>query len=284
MKLSFLIQLMFLLLLVVGIYLIFTDSIQGKMKIILIIFCFFMGSYLFFKLPVFKDHNEIISSPLTAEDSYKIGIDDMKPAEGPIGVSTWIYIDDWNVKYGKKKIIMKPINRNDNYPTIFLHKHKNDLSVSVNVVRDNGYIDPVTQKPVTFDDDDESIEGVKPPSNSERRGTTIENISIQKWVNIIVTFNNRTLDVYINGKLVKSTPFDNVIHSKNVDGIKITPNGGFGGFVSKTQYFPSFITPAKAWKIYRGGFGDMFASALNKYNLSVTFYEDSVARNKYTMF
>ena len=69
-----------------------------------------------------------------------------------------------------------------------------------------------------------------------------------------------------------------------ISNLKITPNGGFGGFISKVQYFPYFITPAKAWSIYRGGFGDAFESALNKYNLSVTFYEDQIEKKKYFVF
>jgi len=86
--------------------------------------------------------------------------------------------------------------------------------------------------------------------------------------------------------LVKSKPFDNVIINGNgyADDILITPSGGFGGFVSKVQYFPYFITPAKAWSIYRSGFGDAFESALNKYNLSVSFYEDQVEKKKYYVF
>ena len=63
MKLSFLIQMMLLLLLVVGVYLLFTDSIQGKMKLIMIVFCLVVGVYLFMKLPMFKDNNEVLSSP-----------------------------------------------------------------------------------------------------------------------------------------------------------------------------------------------------------------------------
>ena len=42
--------------------------------------------------------------------------------------------------------------------------------------------------------------------------------------------------------------------------------------------------PEKAWSIYKGGFGDAFESALNKYNMSLSFYRDSVEQNKFYLF
>jgi len=324
MKLSTLIQLMLLLILVVGVYLLFSNSVQGKMKIILIAFCFVIGSYLFFKLPMFKDHNEILSTPEKATDVNIIDKDAIKKTDGPIGISTWIYIDDWNVSYGTEKVVLRPEDENDNFPTIVLDAYKNDLTVSVNVVGDGDEDDWRLSEEEKLDRkekyqlendkrleiwkqkgfSDEQIAKKKQKMKEKRKrqraevrserkqdyadslteDITIENVNIQKWVNIVVTFNNRTLDVYINGKLVKSRPFKNIINAKHNGGIEVGSEQGFGGYIAKTQYYPYFITPAKAWKIYRGGFGDMFASALNKYNLSVTFYEDNVERNKFSIF
>ena len=128
--------------------------------------------------------------------------------------------------------------------------------------------------------------GVGCTENSQDVEVIIENINLQKWVNIIAAVNDRTLDVYINGKLVTSKAYDNIINTVLINSrdLTVTPNDGFGGFVSKIQYYPHFITPKKAWEIYRGGFGDAFASALDKYNLSVTFYEDQVEKKKYWVF
>lgn len=309
MKLSFLIQMMLLLLLVVGVYLLFTDSIQGKMKLIMIVFCLVVGVYLFMKLPMFKDNNEVLSSPQSAKNEYVLPGEELKKSDGPIGVSCWLYIDNWNYNYGQQK----PVIRSNNiyFPTITLDAYKNDITVSVKVYGDDSSDRVYTDEQLKFElenkgysshtsDDslscssssgtivlnDTTDTGVSCPNRTDvPEDITIENINIQKWVNVITTFNNRTLDVYINGKLVKSKPFNNIIINGNYeDDILITPDGGFGGFVSKVQYFPYFITPAKAWSIYRGGFGDAFESALNKYNLSVTFYEDQVEQKKFYIF
>ena len=120
----------------------------------------------------------------------------------------------------------------------------------------------------------------------QESGAKIENINMQKWVNIITTVNNRSLDTYINGKLIKTKTFNNVIDTTafNYGNIVITPNGGFGGYVSKVRYYPRYITPNEAWNIYKDGFGDAFASTLDKYNVSLTFYEDQVEQNKFFLF
>ena len=86
---------------------------------------------------------------------------------------------------------------------------------------------------------------------------------------------------------MKSTPFNNVIQSRGDDdsgSIVMTPSGGFGGYIGKTDYYPYFVNPSKAWSIYKGGFGDAFESTLNKYNMTVAFYEDNVEKNKFHVF
>ena len=131
MKLSFLIQMMLLLVLVIGVYLLFTNSIEGRMKLIMIVFCLVVGIYLFVKLPMFKDNNEILSSPQSAKNEYIIRGDELKKSDGPIGLSCWIYIDNWNYKYGEEKTIIE--SDNIYFPNITLGAYKNYLNVSFSV-------------------------------------------------------------------------------------------------------------------------------------------------------
>ena len=255
MKLSFLIQLVFLLLLIVGVYALMTNSIGGRSKMILIIFVLVIGIYLFHKLPLFRSYNLIVNEPQRADVSYVIQsdtlMDNKKP--GPFTTSMWIYIEDWNQNYGEQKSIFKRVDGTDVLQEIKLAENTNDLIIDIK---------------------GEDI-------------TTIQNINLQKWVNITVAVTHRNMDVYINGKLVRSKVFDTpIIFNENKDkNITICEDGiGFDGYISKVRYYPYFITPQKAWDIYREGFGDVFASALNKYNMSVTFYEDAVEKKKYWVF
>ena len=67
MQLSFLIQLILLLLLVLGVYLVFTNSVSGRKKLIIIVFCVVIGLYLYSKLNFFKSNNEFYGSPQSAK-------------------------------------------------------------------------------------------------------------------------------------------------------------------------------------------------------------------------
>lgn len=331
MKLSFLIQLVMLLLLLVCIYLIFTNSVEGRTKLIMIIFCIVLGLYLFSKINVFNSYDEFVSVPQSAKESIaSIEADKLKKSEGQFTMSCWIYIDDWNYKYGEKKVIMQRNNQGMTAPVIELGKYKNDLKVTLETFKDEAetndyktalrdavfnstqYTESTTlstdfpdgntldidcsneniifcSETDTLDDcADIDIKNYNIPCSDAQNTeeTIIDNIPLQKWVNIITTISDRSIDIYINGKLVKTKTFSNAIDttSFNNSDVEIVPSGGFGGFISKVRYYPYYISPQKAWDIYKEGFGDAFESALNRYNMSVSFYQDSIEQNKLFLF
>lgn len=314
MKLSFLIQLILLLLLVLSLYMVFTNNVMGRMKLILIIFCVVIGVYLFSKLKVFNNYDEFYSTPTNGRSinqSFTIDKDALKKSDGHFAISVWMFIDDWNYKYGEKKhILKKKVNSTLSLPHMYLDEYKNDLYIDVDMMSKDAesyqklLTDTLNNAGVQVDDTmtyncqddliydssdimvlDGSQNRVNCP-NGSKQTIKIENINMQKWVNVITTINNRTLDVYINGKLVKTKTFDNVIDPivLNSGGIDLVPNGGFGGYFSKVQYYPYFINPEKAWTIYRSGFGDAFESSLERYNMALSFYKDSVEQNKMYLF
>lgn len=314
MKLSFLIQLLLLIILIVGVYLVATNSITGRTKLIAIVFLVVVGIYLFNALPFFQNYNEIVSDPQDARLQYEIAASELKPTDGQFTLSAWVYIEDWNTRYGEEKIILKKHvpGSTTNVPKIYFDAYKNDLKIKLDVMTESlsdfqssmyeklvdlGVEGSINASDLTcsgefiYDTNDDQY--VKDSgdnniscSNVTEQEVVIENIPLQKWNHFAVAANTRTMDVYLNGKLVRSQAFNNVINTGdfNSGGITVTPNGGFGGFISKVQYYNYFITPQEAYNIYRGGFGDVFASALNKYNMSVTFYEDAVERKKYWVF
>lgn len=306
MKLAFLIQLILLLLLVVSLYMVFTNSVGGRMRLIMIVFCVVIGIYLFQKLKIFNDYDEFYSTPTSARttgaQTIMINKEELKKSEGHFSVSMWIFIDDWNYNYGATKNILKKVDVTGlALPHIYLDAYKNDLHIDVDMfAKDSDDYQTLLKDKFrgSFADGDtlSCVDNVIYHNGSATTDTCpepdvsqnmiIENINMQKWVNIITTVNNRTMDVYINGKLIKTKTFDNIIDPVllNSGGIELVSGGGFGGFFSKVQYYPYFITPEKAWSIYKGGFGDAFESALDRYNLSLSFYKDSVEQNKMYLF
>ena len=80
-------------------------------------------------------------------------------------------------------------------------------------------------------------------------GTMLKNIPLNKWFNITGVIDNRTFEVYMDGKLVKTislygSPF-------NSSGrMYITKNGGFNGSLAYLQYFNTTLQPKRIKTLY----------------------------------
>jgi len=68
----------------------------------------------------------------------------------------------------------------------------------------------------------------------------IEDIPIEKWINVIIRCDQHKLDVYINGTLTKSHHLLGV-PKQNYDDVYVALNGGFSGNTSSLRYFASAI-------------------------------------------
>ena len=116
-------------------------------------------------------------------------------------------------------------------------------------------------------------------SNYDIYITLVENFSIQKWVNLTISFYNRTLDIYLDGKLVKTNVLPNTLYcdgSSDYD-VLITPNGGFSGLTSGFQYYPNSLNPTQAWDIYTKGYStSLFGGMFNKYKLKFSLMEGDI--------
>lgn len=326
------VQLVFILILLVGLYLIFTNSIQGRIKLVIIITVLILGLYLLVNSSLFKSYNELLTTPVSSKEMYEISGDTLKPANGAYTMSTWIYVDDWNYRYGQNKVIFKKSGgkaSGGRFPMMYLDKYSNNLHIKLGVYNDgsdiknkeyirkleeklalsgqtiipvdsstyklgckDGYIVAKSEdETIVFDgtENDYTVECDDMVTDDIEK-VVIDNIPLQKWVNIIMSLNNRTMDVYINGKLVKSVAFNNVINmsSFNNGDIILTPNGGYSGYIGHVRYYNEFITPQEAWDIYTsdvGGALSMGELTGNKdYGMSVTLYEDDVELNSYKVF
>jgi len=100
----------------------------------------------------------------------------------------------------------------------------------------------------------------------------IQNIPIQKWTNLIVTLNNRSLDSYINGKLIKTCVLPSPAYVDDTANIYLTPLSGFSGYTSRFNYWNDTVNPQQAWNIYKSGpGGNLFSNFLNQYKLQLNF-------------
>lgn len=137
--------------------------------------------------------------------------------------SVWIFIDDLTYNSGKYRCVFykgndyatnpnandsetQGLNFPNNAPGLYLMPNTNDLVVMMN----------------TFNVINEEI--------------LINDVPINKWVNVIIRCQNNTLDVYVNGSIIKSHDLHGV-PKQNYGDVYVAPNGGFSGYISNLWYY-----------------------------------------------
>lgn len=83
----------------------------------------------------------------------------------------------------------------------------------------------------------------------------VKNIPIQKWVHIMAVVYGKSVDVYIDGKLVKTCLLKNLVTTKPGQDAIVTPGGGFNGLTSRLRFLPYPANPQEAYNIYKEGPG-----------------------------
>jgi hypothetical protein len=165
--------------------------------------------------------------------------------DGGYGMQWWMYVKDWNYGYGKKKSVVKrPDSTNGAVmnPHISLHPTDNSLQVSVSVY-------PST----------EGGSGKAEPAPAGHSGSSddvficdVSNIPLQTWFSVSVTVFGRNMDIYIDGKLVKSC-FLSGVPKPAVGDIQLTPDGGFSGNICNFYHYPKMLTPSDAMSFWAAG-------------------------------
>jgi len=175
--------------------------------------------------------------------------------------SVWFYVEDWNYKYGQQKVLLQRLTTDAKPSTIIaLAPFQNDLVVSI----------------LTYPNSDVASK----KTSSTNFDCTVKNVPIQSWVNALISVNGRTLDIYLDGKLVKTCVMPGVAVLVQNTPVTITPNGGFSGFTSNIEYWAKASTPQEAWNIYRKGHGGG-TNIFNKYKIKVAVLEDNRERASY---
>ena len=158
--------------------------------------------------------------------------------------SIWLFVDDWSYKYGEEKTVLVR-NEGKACPRIFLDPMENNLEV------------------VIFD------------YNDTYNKCRIDNIPLQKWVNVIVSVYNQTLDIYLDGKLIKTCVLEGVPKLDASQNVFITPDGGFSGWTSNIEYWDKALNPEEAYSVYQKGNGTGGLASIFKYGIRLEFVDDN---------
>ena len=87
----------------------------------------------------------------------------------------------------------------------------------------------------------------------------VKDLPLQKYVNICITMHGKTLDVYQDGKLVKTGVYKNYFKVDSANGVALrylqgTNANGYDGYFSRLQVINEALNPDEIYKIYMGGY------------------------------
>jgi len=189
--------------------------------------------------------------------------------------SIWFFINDWQYNYGQNKVVfgrmnsnllqdqsvvISDIQNNSPCPVVLLGDYQNDLIIFL------------SQTPSTG------------TSISVPEPVIISNVPLQKWVNLVISVYGKTMDLYIDGKLIQTVVMLGTANVNNTENVYITPLGGFNGWTSNFQYFANPLNPQQVWDIYQQGYsGSMMSSLSNSFNLTVTVNNNGVPTKTFTI-
>ena len=183
--------------------------------------------------------------------------------------SIWFFIDDWNYRYGEPKVIFGRMTTGQSdkepCPSVVLGPVQNNIIVSLAVYPGL---------------DEQPEDG----SNFIVHNCAIANVPIQRWTNLFVSVYGRALDIYLDGKLVRTCVLPGVSKIDANAPVYVTPMGGFSGWTARFQYWPESSDPQKAWNVYKAGYGASFLGNLfGKYTIKVSLMEGDTEDSSFSI-
>ena len=184
------------------------------------------------------------------------------------GYSVWLYIDAWRTN-GTSTINKNILTRtNSNVPLFQLHLDNNQNNLMLVM-------------------------------NSTDKPCMIRNVSLQKWINITMSVYGNTVDLYLDGKLVRTCVMTSMPASlSSTDDLYIgggynmdsTTNiitgedGDLQGFISNVVYNADYFSPEQAWNIYSAGYsGAGMFNFLHSYKLNFSITNNNQVVSKFSI-
>jgi hypothetical protein len=180
-------------------------------------------------------------------------------ANANYGYSVWIYVDSWITNSASSSLPSHDLRKNI-------------------LTRCNGT--PVFNLYL-----DNAQNNLKLLMSGNTKPCDIKNIKLQKWVNITMSVNGNTVDLYLDGKLVRTcvltaipTQAPTISDTLFVGGaIKscVVSESDLRGYISNVVYKSDYFTPEEAWNIYSAGYsGAGMFDFVNRYKLNFSVIKD----------
>jgi len=180
---------------------------------------------------------QLVNRPVYTDTVYNLGsYQDLNGSDNfdyQYAISCWVFIDaappNMNPSYNKFTSLLNFGNK----PNILYNPSKHTLMITM----EQKDLKEVTKNKLTdFDNEGNRIIYIN------------NNFLLQKWNNIIINYNGGTMDVFLNGELVKSSI--EVVPYYTFDNLTIGETDGIKGGICNVVYFRRALTSTNIYYIY----------------------------------
>ena len=180
---------------------------------------------------------QLVNRPVYTDTVYNLGnyqeLNDSDTFDYQYALSCWVFIDaappNTNANYNKFTSLLNFGNK----PNILYNPSKNTMMITM---QQKDLKNATKNNLIDFDSEDNRII------------YKTENFLLQKWNNIIINYNGGTMDIFLNGKLVKSSI--EVVPYYTYDNLTIGETDGIKGGICNVVYFRRALTSSNIYYLY----------------------------------
>jgi hypothetical protein len=195
---------------------------------------------------------------------------------GEYSISTWIYVTNWGASgsVGKNKPFLTLSGGGGTYYTLimYLGQRINKLGIRASYeTSSSATLVKITDLPKIV---------IGTPEYSDTDGMPmcdIESVDLQRWVNITVVMMGKTIDVYMDGKLSRSSVLPGIFKADGeIPTLTLGSPDGFGGLIGMTRAANVAYTPDRIYANYQAGpFSAWSLSSLDPSQYVLTVKKDN---------
>lgn len=219
----------------------YNASEAGTFMMLIISICLLV---IYFALPsVFnrfylQGGKQLVNKPIYTDTQYTLGSyinlnDGNEDFNYQYSLSCWVFIDsvapNTNPNYNKYTSLLNFGNK----PNVLYNGKTHTLMITM---EQKNLKDQTKNKLIDFDE------------NGNRIIYTNNNFLLQKWNNIIINYNGGTMDIFLNGELVKSSI--EVVPYYTYDNLVIGENDGIKGGICNIVYFRRALNSPEIYLLY----------------------------------
>lgn len=238
---------------------------RGTIINVVYVVAFFVVLYYLYKFLIAGNELEFIVQSGPTEANVPGGSalnkqDVLAKSGGEFTLSWWMYISNWDYRSGQAKSVIQLVDqKTSDYSllTTILYPNEPKMMIRIHTAKPSmGETDYTNNKNAASLLNGSAGSGMFTPGISMPL-CDIQDIDLQRWINITVSVNGRIMDVYYDGKLNRSCVLPDIpyIPESSRQAVVWGNSGGYGGKISGVVFYAYALTPDRIYSIYQAGPG-----------------------------